>query len=225
MSADITSHEANAESGATGPRGLTPSAAARPGGSWWMLTALAVCLSLVLGGVVEHVIDQRNAARERYQMQVLTTISRMLDLEQSQLARPVAQRSSGAFGSLTGAISGDQGVNGHGTLLVTLGAGSAAQPSQIAFSATVDSPYASTTLVTWYIETDHGSASNDGACVLWSTALGSAARPVRATTALGLGGGEYLEPCSSRWWTPGPVSAAFGPRLGLAGIPRSPGSQ
>jgi hypothetical protein len=32
---------------------------------------------------------------------------------------------------------------------VTLGAGSAAQPTQIAFSATVESPYATTTLAIW----------------------------------------------------------------------------
>jgi hypothetical protein len=216
MNTGTTSRTTGAE---TGPGGLTSSAAARPRGSWWLLTALAVCLSLVLGAVAEHVIDQRTAARQLYQTQVLTTISRLMDAEQSQIGRPAAQRSSSAFGNLTDSITGDGGVNGSGTLQVTLGAGSAAQPSQIAFAVTVDSPYGSTTLAAWDIETGHGSASNQGACVLWSTLLG----PGRATTPLSLGGGEQLAPCSPRWWAPGPVSPAVGPRLGLAGIPRSPG--
>lgn len=219
MNTDTTSRPADAESGSTGPGSLRPSAAARPRGSWWMLMALAVCLSLVLGGVVVHVIDQRNAARQLYQSQVLTTISRLLDTEQGQIGRPVAQRSASAFGNLAGSISSDLGVNGSGTLQVTLGAGSGAQPSQIAFAVTVDSPYGSITLVAWYIQTDHGSSTDEGACLLWSSLLG----PGRATTSLSLGGGEQLAPCSPRWWAPGPVNPAVGPRLGLAGIPRSPG--
>lgn len=164
-----------------------------------------------------HVVDQRNAARSLYQSQVATTVSRFLDLENSQLNRPPAQRSAAAFGSLADAINKDPGVNGSGTLQVTPGAGSDAQPGQAAFAATVDSPYGSTTFAVWSISLNHGTSKNQGACVLWSSLLG----PGRATTALDLGGGETLQPCQASWWSPGPVNANE-PRLGLAGIPRSP---
>jgi hypothetical protein len=121
-------------------------------------------------------------------MQVLTTVFRFLDEEQRQIAMPVAQRSASAFGDLADSISADSGVNGSGTLQVSLGAGSAATPTQVAFSATVASRYASTTLAVWDVRvTSHGGiGENAGACVLWSTLLG----PGRATTALNLGGGE-----------------------------------
>ena len=123
--------------------------------AWWLLTALAVGLSLVIGATVEH---------------------------------------------------------------VTLGAGSTAQPTQIAFSATVDSPYGSTTLAAWYVRSRSGDASNQGACVLSSTLLG----PGRATTQLNLSANEFLAPCPSQFWSAG-SAASMQPRLGLAGIPRSPG--
>ena len=116
------------------------------------------------------------------------------------------------------AISADTGVNGSGTLQVTLGAGSTAQPTQIAFSATVDSPYGSTTLAVWYVRSRSGDASNQGACVLSSTLLG----PGRATTQLNLSANEFLAPCPSQFWSAG-SAASMQPRLGLAGIPRSPG--
>ena len=41
-----------------------------------------------------------------------------------------------SLGDLADAINADTGVNGSGTLQVNLGAGSAAQPTQIAFAAT-----------------------------------------------------------------------------------------
>jgi hypothetical protein len=181
------------------------------------VTVLTVCGALVLGGFIVHVVDQRNAARTLYRMQVLSTVSRFLAEEGRQAALPVAQRSAPAFGDLADSISADQGVNGAGTLQVSLGAGSAAPPSQIAFSATVESPYASTTFAVWDIRVNGGAAENQGACVLWSTLLG----PGRATTALDLGAGEQMQPCQSQWWSAGPVDAKQ-PRLGLAGIPRSP---
>jgi hypothetical protein len=188
-----------------------------PRGSWWLVTVLAVGVALVVGGSVQHVFDQRNAARTLYRTQVLTTVSRFLTEADSQFGRPVAQRSAVAFGDLADSISADEGVNGAGTLQVTLGAGSAAPADQIAFSATVTSPYASTTFAVWDIHTNGGSAQNQGACVLWSSLLG----PGRATTALDLGGGAELGPCSPSWWAAGPVTPRQ-PRLGLAGIPRSP---
>jgi hypothetical protein len=201
-----------------GSRGGVPPAATRPRRSWWLLTLLAVCASLVAGASVQHVFDQRAAARDLYGTQLLTTVSRFLDEEDQQIGQPVAKRSAVAFGSLADSISADQGVNGSGTLQVSLGAGSAAQPEQIAFSATVDSPYAATTLAVWDIRvTSQGMAENQGVCVLWSTLLG----PGRATSSLGLGGGEGVQPCSPSWWSAGPVTVTQ-PRLGLAGIPRSP---
>jgi hypothetical protein len=150
-------------------------------------------------------------------MQVLTTASQFLTLEDSQLGQPPARRSAAAFGALAGSITADQGVNGSGTLQVNDGAGSAAPADQIAFSVTVESPYAATTFAVWDIHTHGGTAQDQGACVLWSTLLG----PGRATTALDLGDGSGLEACSPSWWAAGPVTAQQ-PRLGLAGIPRSP---
>jgi hypothetical protein len=84
----------------------------------------------------------------------------------------------------------------------------------------VSSPYASTTLAVWDVrDTSHGGvAENQGACVLSSTLLGQG----RARAALDLGGGEELQPCSPQWWSAG-SARALQPRLGLAGIPRSPG--
>jgi len=179
---------------------------------------LAVCASLILGGSIEHAVDQKNAARGLYQMQVLTTASRLFNEEQRQIALPVAQRSAAAFGDLAESIGADMGVNRSGTLQVSLGAGSAAQPTQIDFAVTVASPYASTTVAVWSIlVTGHGGVSSDaGACVPWSTLLG----PGRATTDLQLGGGYFVPPCSPRWWSPGPIME---PHLGAAGIPQSPG--
>ena len=188
-----------------------------PRGSWWLVTVLAVGVALFVGGSVQHVLDQRNAARTLYRTQVLTTMSRFLTEADSQFGRPHAQRSAVAFGDLADSISADEGVNGAGTLQVSLGAGSAAPADQIAFSATVASPYASTTFVVWDIHANGGAAQNQGACVLWSGLLGAG----RATTALGLGGGAELQPCSPSWWAAGPVTPKQ-PRLALAGIPRSP---
>jgi hypothetical protein len=217
VESEIADRAGDVESGASGPGGTLPAVATRPRRSWWLVTALAVCAALVIGGTVTHVLDQRNAARDLYRTQLLTTVSRFTDEEQRQIALPVAQRSAPAFGDLASSIGADQGVNGSGTLQVSLGAGSAAQPAQIAFSATVASPYASTTLVVWYISVaSHGGiAENQGVCVLGSTLLGRG----RTTAPLGLGGGEQLAPCSPQWWAPGPVTATQ-PRLRLAGIPQ-----
>jgi hypothetical protein len=216
---EVPQRPGDAESGSAG-LGDSPTPTptpARPRPAWWLLTALAVGLSLVIGATVEHVIDRRAAARTLYQMQVNTTLSRFFDQEQAQLSRPVPRRSAAAFGNLADAITADTGVNGSGTLQVTLGAGSTAQPTQIAFAATVDSPYASTTVAVWYVRSRSGDASNQGACVLSSTLLG----PGRATTQLNLSASEFLAPCPSRFWSAG-SAASMQPRLGLAGIPRSP---
>lgn len=219
MESEIASPPAEVESGSAGAGGRAPRVSGRPRGWWWLVTALAVCASLVVGATVEHVFDQRNAALGLYRTQVLTTVSRFIDEEGRQIALPPSQRSAAAFGDLTDSINSDQGVNGSGTLQVSLGAGSAAPSTQIAFSATVASPYASSTIAVWYIQVpSHGGlAENDGACVLGSTLLGSG----RATNSLNLGGGETVQPCAPGWWSSGPANARQ-PDLGLAGIPKSP---
>jgi hypothetical protein len=170
-----------------------------------------------VGGSVQHAFDQENAARGLYRMQVLTTESRFLDEERGQAALPVARRDIVAFGDLADGISRDAGVNGSGTLQVSLGAGSTAQPTQIDVSVTVASPYASTTIAIWSILVfSHGGiSSGEGACVLSSTLLGAG----RATTRLQLGGGYVVQACSPRWWTSG---SGMDPHLGLAGISQSP---
>jgi hypothetical protein len=220
VESEIAAPAGDVATGSAGSRDEVRPAAARPRGprgSWWLVTVLAVGVALVAGGSVQHVFDQRNAARTLYRMQVLTTVSRFLTEADSQFGRPRAQRSAVAFGDLADSISADEGVNGAGTLQVSLGAGSAAPADQIAFSATVASPYASTTFAVWDIHTNGGAAQNQGACVLWSSLLGAG----RATSVLDLGGGAELQPCSPSWWSAGPVTPKQ-PRLGLAGIPRSP---
>jgi len=82
---------------------------------------------------IQHAADHRRAARDLYRVQVLTTVSRFIDEETRQIALPVAQRSAVAFGDLAGSINADLGVNGAGTLNVSLGAGSVAPFTQIAF--------------------------------------------------------------------------------------------
>lgn len=48
--------------------------------------------------------------------------------------------------------------------------------------------------------------------------------PGRATTQLNLSSDEFLPPCSPQFWSSG-SAARMQPRLGLAGIPRSPGRE
>jgi hypothetical protein len=105
--------------------------------------------SLIVGGTVVHAVDQRHAHRLLYDIHVLTTASRFLDEERSQIALPVAQRNAGALADLADSINADLGVNSEGTLQVTTGTGSAATFTQIAFEVTVSSPYASTTFAVW----------------------------------------------------------------------------
>lgn len=172
---------------AAGPRG------------WWWLSALLVVAALIVGGTVVHLVDQRHARRAVYDIQVLTTASRFMAEERSQIALPVAQRHAGTFGDLADSITADLGVNGEGTLQVTTGTGSTAPFTQIAFEVTVSSPYASTTLVAWLVR---GAApggmnsQNAGACVLSSSLLG----PGRATSFLDLGA-SALQPCWPRLWS------------------------
>src|SRR5215469_2658477 len=97
LESEIANPPGNVESGSAGSRGTLPPVATRPRRLGWLLTVLAVCASLILGGSIEHAVDQKNAARGLYQMQVLTTASRLFNEEQRQIALPVAQRSAAAF--------------------------------------------------------------------------------------------------------------------------------
>jgi hypothetical protein len=165
--------------------------------------ALLVAVSLVVGGVigvgVVHNADQGHAQRVLYDIQVLTTASRVLDEEQAQIALPVAQRNAGSFGDLADSINADLGVNGEGTLRVTAGSGSAGTFTQIAYEVTVSSPYASTTFVVWFVRGAGPSGMdtrNEGTCLLSSSLLGSG----RATSYLNLGA-SGLEPCWPQLWS------------------------
>jgi len=186
---------------------------------WWPAAVLALLAGLLIGGSVQHAVDDRNAARDLYRTQVTTTLWRIFDEEHRELALPPAQRSANAFGDIVDGINHDTGVNGQGTLQVTLGSGSAATPYQAAFSATVSSPYGSTTVAVWSLDVTSQSTSStdDAACVLSSTLLGSG----RATTNLDLGGNEYLQPCDPSWWH-GPITPTH-PNLSVAGIDQSGG--
>jgi hypothetical protein len=187
---------------------------------WWWLGALLVSASLIVGGTVVHTVDQRHARRALYNTQVLTTASRFLDEERSQIALPAAQRKAGAFGDLADSLNADPGVNGGGTLQVNTGTGSAATLTQIAFEVTVSSPYASTTFAVWLVRgagPGGMNSQNAGACALSSSLLGSG----RATSFLSLGA-SGLQPCWPRLWSAN-SSGPRQPRLDWAGIPPSAG--
>jgi hypothetical protein len=207
---------------ATGGSGLKPDVAQTQGPRrWWWLGALLVVVSLIVGGTAQHYFDQRRAGRALYQIQVLTTASRFITEEQSQIALPVAQRNVNAFGDLADSITADQGVNGASTLQITVGSGSVAPFTQIAFDVTVSSLYASTTFVVWFVR-DAGSGgvsgSDIGTCALSSSLLGSG----RATTSLELGGGAFIQPCWPQLWSAS-SRHPMDPDLALAGIPQTAG--
>jgi hypothetical protein len=187
---------------------------------WWQIAVLAALVSLVAGGSIQHSVDQSRAARDLYRVQVLTTVSRFIGEEGRQIALPVARRDAGAFGDLADSIDADLGVNGSGTLQVMVGTGSVAPFTHIAFSATVTSPYATTTFAAWFVRGAGASGMSDqnvGACVLSSTLLG----PGRATTNLPLGA-SGLMPCSSTLWSPASTDP-MQPHLAWAHIPTSAG--
>jgi hypothetical protein len=185
---------------------------------WWWRGALLVVVSLIVGGTVVHSIDQRHAQRVLYDTQVLTTASRFLDEERSQIALTVAQRNAGAYGDLADSVTADLGVNGEGTLQVITGTGSAATFTQIAVEVTVSSPYASTTLAVWFVRgagPGGMNSQNAGTCVLSSSLLGSG----RATSFLSLGA-SGLQPCRPQLWSANSKSP-MQPHLAWAGIPQS----
>lgn len=187
---------------------------------WWWLGAFLVVASFIVGATVVHTVDQRHAQRVLYDTQVLTTASRFLDEERSQIALPVAQRNPGTLTDLGDSISTDLGVNGEGTLQVTTGTGSAATFTQIAFEVTVSSPYASATFAVWLVRGGAPGGMNSrnaGACLLSSSLLGSG----RATSFLNLGA-SGLQPCWPQLWSANSLSPRQ-PHLAWASIPQSVG--
>jgi hypothetical protein len=182
----------------------------------WLIAALVACAAFAAGGAVEHAADQANASRDLYRAQVLTTISRFLDEERQVIAVPTAQRNASVFSDLADSITADPGVNESGMLMVSAGAGSAVQQGQVIFTVTVASPHGTTAFAVWYLTPQGPSSSDAGACVLWSTLLGSG----RATGNLNLGGSSFVAPCPSQYWASGSTDPAQ-PHFGLAGIHRS----
>jgi len=186
---------------------------------WGWLGALLVVVSLFVGGSVQHAVDRRSAERDFYNTQVLTTASRIINEEQRQIALPVAQRSAAGFGDLADSINSDLGVNGAGSLRVSIGTGSAATFTQIAFEVNVSSPYASTTFVVWFVRgpgTGGMNSQNVGTCLLSTSLEGTG----RATAYLSLGA-SGLEPCTPDLWS-AHSQGSLAPHLSSADIPQSP---
>jgi hypothetical protein len=208
-----------AESGSDGLPGGRPPAASGHRRSWWLwpIAVLITVAALVVGGTVVHVFDQRQAAADLYRTQVLTTISRFLGAERQLVAVPAAQRDASVLDWLADSISADPGVNGSGTLTVSVGAGSAAQPEQIIFTVTVASPHGTSAFAVWYLTPQGPSSSDAGACVLWSTLKGSG----RATADLNLGGSYFEPPCPSQWWSSNSAGDPAQPHFAVAGISQS----
>jgi hypothetical protein len=209
----IAGPSAPSEPPSTGAPIGRPPAVKRNPPLWWAITAVAVLVALFAGGTIQHAFDNRNATRDLYRMQLVTTLWRLGQEEQRQLALPAAQRSTAAVGDIVDGINQDTGINGQGTLQVTLGSGSVAPPHQAAFSVTVSSPYGSTTVAEWFVL--YPGSTDTGACVLSSTLVGSG----RATTDLELGGGEFVQVCLPSWWR-GPITPNH-PNLGMANIDES----
>ena len=206
------------ESGSVGFSGEAPPVTTGPRRSrWpWLIAALTAAAAFVAGGTAEHAVDQANASRDLYRTQVLTTISRFTGEERQVIAVPAAQRNAGVFSDLAGSITADPGVNEAGMLTVSAGEGSASQREQVIFTVTVASPHGTTAFAVWYLTPQGPSSSDAGACVLWSTLLGSG----RATGNLNLGGSYFEPPCPAQYWTSGSTDLAQ-PHFGLAGIHQS----
>lgn len=206
-SADLTAYAGPTPAG---PGARRPPTIMRNPRLWWLVTVAGVVVSLFMSAGIQRAIDHHDAARDLYRMQLLTTMWRIGDEENRQLALPPAQRSAVAFGDILDGINQDTGVNGQSTLQVSMGSGSIATPHQAAFSVIVSSPYGSTTVAVWSVI--YPGSSDEGACVLSSTLLG----PGRATANLDLGGNEFVSSCLPSLWR-GAITPT-NPNLGVAGI-------
>lgn len=217
MANDVS--RARTSTGSPGPAGSAPAAEAPPPWRpWWLFTILAAIVSLVAGAIVQHAVDQRNAAAALYRIQVGTTVSRFLGEADRQLRLPAAQRSISALSDVGDSISQDLGVSDQGSLTAELREGSTRQARQIVFAVNITSPHADTTVVIWDLKAgdDPGSGGNQGTCVQYSSLLG----PGHATRNLDLGGGQILAACPASYWSPGPLDGKQ-PRFALAGIHKS----
>jgi hypothetical protein len=210
---------AQAGSGSDGFSGEHPRAARGRRRSWWLwlVAVLVTAAAFVVGGTVVHIVDQRHAASDLYRTQVLTTISRFLGAERQLIAVPATQRDASVLDWLADSITADPGVNGPGTLTVSVGAGSAAQPGQVIFTVTVASAHGTSAFAVWYLAPQGPSSSDAGACVLWSSLEGSG----RATADLNLGGSYFEPPCQAQWWSSSSASNPAQPHFGVAGISQS----
>ena len=212
METEATIPPADAGYRHTGMAGNASPASARTRRPTWTLMVFAVAAALIAGALAEHAWDNKNAARDLYRNQVLTTESRILAEESRQVVLPGPQHSQTKLDDLANSVTADPGVNGSGTLTVSTGTG-AALSKQIVLDISIDSPYASTTLVTYAISIPgQGSSPAEGACVLSSTLLG----PGRATRDLTLDASYFVPSCPRQWWT---SKSASDPHLGQAGIP------
>jgi hypothetical protein len=214
METEATIPPADAGYKLTGMVGNASPPAVRTRRPTWTLMVLAVAAALIAGALAGHAWDNKNAAHEEYRNQVLTTESRFLFEESRQVVLPGPQRSLTKLDDLADSITADPGVNGSGTLTVSAGAGGFLS-KQIVLDVSIDSPYASATLVTYAISIPGpGAGLDEGACVLSSTLLG----PGRATRGLTLDANYFVPSCPLQWWT---SKSASDPHLGQAGIPRS----
>ena len=101
--------------GSPGPVGSAPATEApRPWRPWWLITILAVVVSLVAGAFVQHAVDQHKAAITLYRIQVDTTVSRFLG-EEEPPARPAGSAAQHlSFSAVADSISQDPGVGDSG---------------------------------------------------------------------------------------------------------------
>src|ERR1700677_4366591 len=123
---------------------------------WPLLVGvLAVIITAIASATVTHIIDSNAAAAALYRTQVQTAYS-LFDAEATrQFGLPFAERSMAEYNTVAQTINTDGGVNGGGSLQVSIESGSVTK-TEVAFSFTVDSPHAASTLVLWYIDVRDG---------------------------------------------------------------------
>jgi len=196
------------------------SAPARHRSPWPLLVAvLAVVVTAIASVTVTHTIDSDGAAAALYRTQLQTAYALFYAEAARQFGLPPAERGMTAYTAIAQTIDTDGGINGGGSLQVSLGSGSITK-TQVAFSFAVDSPYAASTLVLWYIYTRNGGAvgTSSGGCALRSSLAG----PGLVTADLQLGGNLSLQACDPQWWQPG--GNIYQPYLaGISRLSASPG--
>ena len=201
--------------------GSAPPAAARRrlGLPWLLLTALVVAAAIVVPVIVVSASHRASPAgpdttplsspQGLYREQVATTISRLLAAEGRIASGSASELDPGSVGL---SISQDPAINGSGTLRVRVGeggltdvsvkpdSGGTFQLTQVAWSVTVMSPFASSRLAVWDIrKTESGQVTDNRGCVCCRAACW--ARDRRRRTWISAAGRS----CSSaraRGWVP-----------------------